>query len=262
MQDEFTARKNAGFDVELLNKDQLEKEYGLKAEYAILSAQAGTTNAYALTHALLQYSMKKSLQVYDRTFIKRIQYKKNAMLQTADRRIIKAANIINATGYEVVNFISKGIVDFYCTYALISEQNPEEKKYWKEDTIMWNTDDPYLYMRLTHDNRILVGGRDERFSNAFTRQGLLNRKSKQLEKDLAKAFPHIRLKKEFCWSGTFGKTKDSLPYIGTYKKTPNTYYALGFGGNGITFSVIAAEIIRDMICGQSNADAKLFSFDR
>ena len=54
------------------------------------------------------------------------------------------------------------------------------------------------------------------------------------------------------WSGTFGKTKDSLPYIGTYKKTPNTYYALGFGGNGITFSVVAAEILCDMICGKQN----------
>jgi len=37
---------------------------------------------------------------------------------------------------------------------------------------------------------------------------------------------------------------------------------LGFGGNGITFSVIAAEIIRDMITGKRNKDASLFSFDR
>ena len=45
-------------------------------------------------------------------------------------------------------------------------------------------------------------------------------------------------------------------------KTPHTYYALGFGGNGITFSVIAAEIILDMIMGRKNKDASLFSFDR
>jgi glycine/D-amino acid oxidase-like deaminating enzyme len=117
-------------------------------------------------------------------------------------------------------------------------------------------------MRTTKDNRIIVGGRDERFSNAFARQALIERKSRQLEKDFHTAFPAIPFKREFEWSGTFGKTKDSLPYIGTYKKTPNTYYALGFGGNGITFSVIAAEIIRDLLCGKSNPDAKLFSFDR
>ena len=61
------------------------------------------------------------------------------------------------------------------------------------------------------------------------------------KKILIKFFLIVQFKKEFAWSGTFGKTKDSLPYIGPYKKTPNTYYALGFGGNGITFSVIAAE---------------------
>jgi len=83
-----------------------------------------------------------------------------------------------------------------------------------------------------------------------------------LQKDFHKVLPKLSFKKEFEWSGTFGKTKDSLPYIGPYKKTPNAYYALGFGGNGITFSAIAAEIIRDLLCGQPNYDAKLFSFDR
>jgi glycine/D-amino acid oxidase-like deaminating enzyme len=117
-------------------------------------------------------------------------------------------------------------------------------------------------MRVTKDKRILLGGRDERFSNAFTRQVLLEKKSSQLEKDFTKVLPGISFKKEFVWSGTFGKTKDSLPYIGPYKKTPNTYYALGFGGNGITFSVIAAEILRDILCGKQNINARLFSFER
>jgi glycine/D-amino acid oxidase-like deaminating enzyme len=117
-------------------------------------------------------------------------------------------------------------------------------------------------MRLTEDNRIIVGGRDERFSNTFTRQLILEKKSRQLQKDFNKIAPGIQFKKEFAWSGTFGKTKDSLPYIGAYKETPNTYYALGFGGNGITFGQIAAEILCDMLCGKPNAAAKLFSFER
>ena len=75
-------------------------------------------------------------------------------------------------------------------------------------------------------------------------------------------FPEENLRPEFAWSGTFGKTKDSLPYIGEFKKTPNAYYALGFGGNGITFSVIAAKIITDQILGNRNQDSEIFSFER
>ncbi|MND85941.1 Glycine oxidase [compost metagenome] len=72
----------------------------------------------------------------------------------------------------------------------------------------------------------------------------------------------IDFKTEFSWTGTFSSTPDGLPFIGPYKKLANSYFALGFGGNGITFNVIAAEIIRDLILKRSNQDAHLFRFDR
>jgi len=261
MQQEFAARKKAGFDVEFLSADDLQN-YGLKASWAIISEKECVTNAYLLTHALLQHCIKKGLRVFDRTCINKIDYGKNLALQTAERYTVHAKHIINATGYEVVNFIQKGIVDFYCTYATVSEQSPEENEHWKNNIMMWNTEDPYLYMRLTADNRIIAGGRDDHFINPPTSESLLERKARLLQKDLKKILPGLRFKKEFVWSGTFGKTKDSLPYIGEYKKTPNAYYALGFGGNGITFSVVAAEILRDIFCKRQNAYKHIFSFER
>ncbi len=38
--------------------------------------------------------------------------------------------------------------------------------------------------------------------------------------------------------------------------------ALGFGGNGITFNLIVAEILTDMITGRKNSDENIFSFER
>lgn len=77
-----------------------------------------------------------------------------------------------------------------------------------------------------------------------------------------KIFPLIDVKPEFNWMGIFGKTTDGLPYIGPYKKLPNSLFALGFGGNGITFSLTAAEILTDYILDKKNSDADLFSFER
>ena len=127
---------------------------------------------------------------------------------------------------------------------------------------MWNTTDPYLYLCVGPGNRIMIGGRDERFVNTRTLHSLLDKKANRLEKDFCKLIPEVSFKKEFAWSGVFGKTKDALPYIGMYPKTPRTFYALGFGGNGITFSLVAAEIIRDLLLGKKNDDAELFSFSR
>ena len=262
MKKEFEARKRAGFDMSFLLKDDLSKNYGLKGEYAILSEKGAATNAYTLTHALLQYSMKKGLKVFDRSKVKVIDYNKNNVcLRTESGPVLTSSKLVNASGFEIINFISKDIVDLYCTYAVVSENQHEQKDIWENSVMIWNSDDPYLYMRLTMDNRILIGGRDERFSTKNSRE-LYEKKSGLLKKDFEKLFPDITFKPEFAWSGTFGRTKDSLPFIGTYAKTPNTYYALGFGGNGITFSVIAAMMIRDFITGNKNSDANLFRFGR
>lgn len=255
VQKEFEARKKAGFDVLLLDKTEILELYGCTANSGILSMQGATINAYTFTHALLQHVVNKTGKVFDRTKVVQINENK---LVTEKGFNIKAKHIINATGFEVVDFINKDIVKFYATYAFVSEQL-EERDLWANNSMLWSTGDPYLYVRTTKDNRVIVGGRDERFSTKITREAYLEDKSIKLLADFENLFPSIKLKKEFSWSGTFGKTKDSLPYIG---KLNGTYYALGFGGNGITFSMLAAKIICDLISGKANSYAKLFSFDR
>lgn len=100
------------------------------------------------------------------------------------------------------------------------------------------------------------------FIRQAKRDALLRAKIKSLVKDFKKLFPAIPFVAEFSWAGTFGSTKDGLPLIGTYKNLPNIFFALGFGGNGITFSLIAAEIITDILLKKNKPDAKLFSFER
>ena len=263
LHDEYLARKTAGFEVEILSGPELRRNYNLKAAHGILSQKGATANAYSLTHEILQHCIRKGLKVFDRTKIKSIDHNKDkVILKTDEGCVIVANHVINATGYEVINFIGKKVVDLDCTYALISEPQPEKSELWKDNIMMWNTDDPYLYMCYADQNRVIIGGRDESFINMKTMHAYLDKKSILLEKDFAGLFPGSSIRKEFAWSGVFGKTKDSLPYIGSYFKTPRIFYALGFGGNGITFSLVAAEIITDQLLGRKNRDADIFSFTR
>ena len=43
---------------------------------------------------------------------------------------------------------------------------------------------------------------------------------------------------------------------------PNCYAVLGYGGNGITFAMIAAQILGAQLQGQRDSDAELFDFGR
>ena len=263
LKDEFLYRKKSGFDVSLLGEKEIKKAFGFNAPAAILSSQAANTDAYLFTHALLKASIKKGLLVYDRTGIAKIEYaKKTVTLHTDKGLLIHTKNVVNATGYEITEFIDKKIVKLHSTYALASEHMGTNVPLWDDKTLLWNTADPYLYMRLTSDRRVIVGGRDELYYNPSKRDKLIKSKAVSLKRDFNRLFPHIDLRPEFSWTGTFGSTHDSLPYIGSYAKTPHTYYALGFGGNGITFSLIAARMIRDMILGKKTKEAELFSFER
>jgi glycine/D-amino acid oxidase-like deaminating enzyme len=183
------------------------------------------------------------------------------MLVTAGGKKIKARYLVIACGYESQQYIPRSVQQLHSTYAIVSEPF-EQKKFWYKNSLIWETSMPYLYMRATDDNRIIVGGKDIPSSDPFIRDKLLPAKARSLEVSFKKLFSSIDFKTDFSWAGTFAFTKDGLPFIGTIPERPHTYFALGFGGNGTTFSLIAAEIIRDMLFGKINNDAKIFSFNR
>lgn len=263
LQEEFNMRKNAGFEVRWLNENDVFKKSGLNAPAAILSKSGAQTNAYMFTHALHQYSISKGVEVFDRTEITSIEHTtKGVALKTKEGFTLHSKKLVYAVGYEVVKYIKKPIVQLQTTYAVISEPLSLKRPYWADDMLLWNTANPYLYLRTTTDNRILIGGRDDNFYSPVIREERLASKSKALVKDFKKLFPEIPFVAEFKWAGAFGSTKDALPFIGPYDKLPNSYFALGFGGNGITFSLIAAEMMVAHFTGKKNPDAGLFSFER
>ena len=183
------------------------------------------------------------------------------MLVTADGKKIRARYLVIACGYESQQYVPRVVQQLHSTYAIVSEPF-KQKNSWYKNSLIWETAMPYLYMRTTDDNRIIVGGKDISSSDPFTRDKLLAAKARSLEASFKKLFPSIDFKTDFSWAGSFAFTKDGLPFIGTIPERPHTYFTLGFGGNGTTFSVIAAEIIRDMLSGKTNNDAEIFSFNR
>ncbi|MDO9376436.1 MAG: FAD-binding oxidoreductase [Ferruginibacter sp.] len=260
---EYTIRKKFGFKMDYLSASAVKKKYHFEAPGAILSQLGGQTNAYLLAHCLLQYCKGRGVQIFDHTPANSIRHTAKDVTVTVSRGVkITAKKLVYATGYEAVNFIDKKIVKLESTYACISEQANEKTRFWKEEALMWNTAQPYFYMRTTDDNRMLIGGRDSKFYDPVRRDRLLKQKIRDLVKDFNKIFPAIEFKPEFSWAGTFGSTEDGLPFIGEFPKLPNSLFALGFGGNGITFSLIAAEMITALVTGKPSKDASIFSFDR
>ena len=67
----------------------------------------------------------------------------------------------------------------------------------------------------------------------------------------------------YHWATQDCMTLDSVAYIGEYSKnTPNIYVATGFNKWGMTTSMVASEILCDIISGKKNDYADLFSPQR
>ncbi len=259
---EYELRKQHDFDVEWLNERDIKKLYGFSAPGGILSAAGAEVNAYGLTNELLHYLHDKGTGIYDHTHITDIQYnKRSVVLTTETGHTITCKKLVIACGYESQRYIPFKVCDFNSTYAIVSEPLPEPVS-WHLRSLIWETKEPYTYIRTTNDNRILIGGKDNEWSDPNKRDARLNEKARALEKQFRTMFPRIPFYTDFKWAGTFASTKDGLPFIGSIPQRPHTYFALGFGGNGITFSIVAAEIIQDLITGKPTKHAEIFRFGR
>jgi len=259
---EYRARKAAGIEIELLGARDVKRLFHFNKPGGLLSKDGGQVDAYKLTHVLFEQVQRKGNKIFDLSMVTRIKHLKAGVEVTIGKKHkIKAHKLIIACGYESQQYIPKKIESLNSTYAIISEPFAQQE-FWYGNSLIWETAAPYLYLKVTDDHRVIIGGKDVPFYNPDKRDKLIQSKSKQLENSFSELFPRLEFKTDFKWAGTFSSTKDGLPYIGAIPERPHTFFALGFGGNGITFSQIAARIISDQLMGRKNADSNIFSFDR
>ena len=258
---EFKTRKQHGFNVNWLEKSDL-KKMGLNAMAAIESQTAAVVDPYRLANDLLHYCQQKGMQIFDRTNITSIHNQtKKLIAHTENRHLITANHIIHCSGYESTETLTEKIVDLKSTYVIASEALPELPHSFK-NAIFWDTATPYFYFRATADNRIIMGGGDEDFKDPKRRDKLLAKKEQFLLRQFNKKFPEINFKIDYSWAGTFGETQDGLPYFGKPNPNKNEHYVLGFGGNGITFSIVGMNSILDSINNKKNVDLENYRFGR
>lgn len=259
---EFEMREQYGFDVQWLTSEEIEKRYKMKSHPGILSSKGASFDAFQFAHGLFQNNYKKGMRIYDHTTVDDIKYEEEGVkLTTEDGYTLDAKKIVFCTGFETMQMFKKKYADIVTTFACVSEQ---EINFFDtlNDTLIWDTAEPYIYMRTTDDKRLLVGGEDVNYKYGIISEKVKVRKSAKLIKKLSKLFPEINFIEDYVWAGAFGVTKDGLPFIGTHPDFKNAIFVLGLGGNGITFSVQGMDLIIKILAGQTDSLLHYYRFDR
>lgn len=260
---EHAARDALGLPVELLARATLLDRFAIERPAAILSHAGFEINPVATTLLLLRQCVERGAKVLPGVLADLSEVAGRTPMRVPLRGgpRITADWIVIATGYEAPEQFREvaRLTRLKTTFALATA--PLELA-WCGGAMMWEHADPYIYARSTRDRRLLAGGEDGGPSDVPTPGPVLDLKARTILDKLEKLRPGRPLNAEYRWSGTFAESIDGLPFIGVHPLWKNIVFALGYGGNGITFAMVAAQIIRDLVGEKACPCADIFRVDR
>jgi glycine/D-amino acid oxidase-like deaminating enzyme len=260
LRDESALRQRHGFKCEWLEWREVRHRLGLEGYGAIWSEDDAEVDPYRFTHRVLGMAIDAGARVYDRTGVTAVRTSSRGVRLTTSRGYtVRAARLVVATGYLADTDIAPRKGQLQSTWAMVTEPLGD-LSWWRQGALVWEARRPYTYLRTSDDGRILVGGADEPFATSHRDRRVLQRKAERLMARLSELFPSVRTEVAFAWAGTFATSPDGLPYVGTHPKHPLTWFALGYGGNGITFSMVAANLAVEWWRGAPVP--QVFAFDR
>ena len=262
IREEYDIRRRHALPVDYLDRAALRRTTGIEAPCPLYNRVSAQIDTYRAATGLMKHDLRHAgLRLFSHTEIVGWERLPDGYLLTAQNgRQIRCDHAIVACGFEASPFLPMRPMRLTSTFAVASHPL-DERLLRPERALVWETRAPYLYVR-TDGNRIIVGGEDIPSDRAAQRSRLLPRKAARLERRFRRLYPDIPFDAELSWAGTFSSTADGLPLIGAMQDNPRMHYALGYGGNGIVFSMIAARILTRAIEGRPDPRARLFGPER
>jgi glycine/D-amino acid oxidase-like deaminating enzyme/nitrite reductase/ring-hydroxylating ferredoxin subunit len=169
---------------------------------------------------------------------------------------INARSLVLATNYPIMSRMFARL-PAYRTYAI----GARVAKGSVAKALLWDTGDPYHYVRIQEDNGhdvLIVGGEDHRTGQANDGE----QRFANLWNWTRERFPAAE-ELIHKWSGQCFETHDGLAFIGQYSDSePNVYLITGDSGMGMTHGTIGGILVSDLILGRKNPWADVYDPSR
>lgn len=262
LEKEYYYLNKHGFQATLLDEKEIKDKYGFSKYKALYTFNDGELNPFKFNHALIADAVKKGVRMYEHTRVNGRKFIKDAaVFSTENGYSITAKKVIFAAGYENLEFKTEKNGLLLSSYAVVTNQL-NDFTHWHKRTLIWETARPYIYMRTTKDNRIIIGGLDDNTTNPEDRDSKIIHRKEKLIKECQKLFPELDIYPEYYLGAFYGGTHDGLPIIGEYREYPNCYFLMAYGDNGLVYSMALAKILRDILTKGSHPAMSIYSNSR
>jgi glycine/D-amino acid oxidase-like deaminating enzyme len=259
-------RRRAGFAGKLLDAGAMHTVTGIAAATGILTTGNARLNPVKACRGLLKAATRFGARVFEQSEVRRVRRAGNGVRIYCRNGTIDAEQVVIATGYATKYFRPlAGRFRMRRTYVIVTDRiSPRvRRRLGLNDVMLWDTERPYHYVRWTDDGRLLLGGEDRPVKQGVGRGLQFAAAAQELREYFDTILPPLQdVAITGAWEGLFAMTPDGLPYIGPHRRYPRHLFALGYGGNGMSFASLAARILLEQWRGIESPDHQLFAFSR
>jgi len=257
-----------GYDVQVLSQQELKQQYMADENaYGAIRYQDGFgLNPLKLAWGYQKLARKSGVKIHTSSPIsfQKKQISNNYQLLQTPLAQIKAKKVVIATnGYTPKNFHSLitsktlPVLSQIIVTEVLTDEQIAACNFLTSNVVMDTRALKYYYRKLP-DNRILFGGR-----GAITGKGAEDAYyAKRLLSVLKTSFPALEnLKYSYAWSGWICMALDDMPHIyqgSASNKQDNVFYAMGYCGSGVSFSVQAGKRLAEKVAGKSLPNLPLY----
>lgn len=214
---------------------------------AVYDAASGHLHPLAYAHGLARAALAAGVVIHERSPVQRIDRGAQPLLHTAHGQVRADFAVIagNAWLQGVAPELEARIMPVGTYIGATPVLGAERaRQLIGNDMAVSDANWALDYFRLSHDHRLLFGGRAS--YSSLPPPGLRGLMQRRMER----VFPQLRgIGFEYLWGGYVDITRNRAPDWG--RLGGNLYYAQGFSGHGVAASGLAGQLIAEAISGQS-----------
>lgn len=257
LEEELELHRRHGLPSEFLDAPAVAERFGIAPRAALISTGGFSVDPVRLTHALLAEARSKGARAcYPVDVTALAEDAEGVTLTLGENASLRAQQVILASGYERAALFLPPAFSLLSTFVIATR--PKTAPPWREEAMIWEASDPYIYVRADSEGRVIAGGEDVELCDPRRRDELLYEKAGMIAARLAAILDVEDIFIDRRWSATFGSSPDGLPAIGPAANMHRVWLAAGYGGNGIAFSAMAAEILANLTARRPDDCADAF----
>ncbi|MBU6503200.1 MAG: FAD-binding oxidoreductase, partial [Burkholderiales bacterium] len=248
-------REMFGYQTRMLSVEEVRRDYCDERENAgaMLEAEGVGVHPLKLTFGLLRRARSLGVKVHTASPVQGWETQNGVHYLRTPGGTVRAKRVAVCTGgytgqrlnpllkNKILPILSNSVVTRVLTDAEMKACN------FRSQTFMTDTRTLRFYYRLLKGNRLQLGSRSA-VTGADAEDPV---HLKLLTDGIARKFPPLAgIQIDYSWWGWVDVAHDMMPRITQPDPAQNVWYAVGYGGNGVSFSTWAGKRLAELVAGQ------------